>query len=798
MLITPELRRYILVLALGLVAACRSEPTEPTDAPGTPPLQRWSSPSAWPDGEVPLAGAEVVVPADRRLLLDVSPPALRSLLIEGTVQVDETRDVALTAGWIVVHGTLRAGTAERPYRKRLVITLNGPATDEIMGMGARVLGVMGGKLELFGAVRKSWTRLEGTAAAGATQLTVGESIDWRVGDRIVVASSDLDPFQAEPLQISAVSGRTVTFTPALRWQHWGQLQTFADRTVDQRAEVGLLSRNITIQGDPVSAPVTGLGGHIMVMQGGEARLSGVELYQMGQKKVLARYPLHWHLRGPSEGQFLEHSAVWKTFNRCITIHGTDQIRLEQNVCYDHIGHGIFLEDGAETGNVLTGNLGLVTRQPATGEQLLPSDVTPATFWITNPDNSFSGNVAAGSRGFGFWFALPDQPTGLSTGRVLFPRRTPLREFSDNVAHSNRNNGLHVDNGPRPDGTTETVSFRPRENPAAESPAVTAVFRNFRGYKHQGRAVWLRGHEHRLLNAVLADNAIGATFASSESFVEGSLFVGQTAIGGSAMPAGFPVRGYEFYDGRVGARNVTFVNYQPSAGRQMSAIGFNRANAFPINTGNYAEQAQFVNANGVYLEEPRADRDGDRAAVFLDGDGSVTGVPGHYVAANNPVLVTPDCGFRAEWNAWDCNRKFVRLAVRGINGEVIGPASVTRDDGATATYVGTGGDPVSVSMSLPVGLRYTVRPLGTTPTRPQLFAYGLAAADWVRVTLPYTGATVRVQRDYDTSKSIPAAASLAELDASSGDRYYHDAGARMIHLKLMAKSGRDWAALFVVP
>lgn len=740
----------------------------------------------------------MVIPAGQRVRLDQSPPALRSLLIEGTLEVDPARDLSLTAGWIVVHGAFRAGTAAAPYRKRLIITLDGPASDDIMGMGARPLGVMGGMLELYGEPRQSWTRLGATATAGGTQLTVAEDVDWRVGDRIVVASSDLDPFQAEPLQITAIAGRTITFSPALRWQHWGQLQTFDGRTVDERAEVGLLSRNITIQGEPVSAAATGLGGHIMIMQGGEARLSGVELYQMGQKRILARYPVHWHLRGQSAGQFLEHSSVWKTFNRCITIHGTDQVRLERNVCYDHIGHGIFLEDGAETGNTITGNLGLVTRQPASGEQLLPSDVTPSTYWITNPDNSFTGNVAAGSRGFGFWFALPERPTGLSAGTSHWPRRTPLGEFSDNVAHSNRNTGLNVDHGPRPDGTIETVSYRPRENPAAESPAVTAVFRNFIGYKHQGRAVWLRGHEHRLVNAVLADNAIGATFASSESFVEGSLFVGQTAIGGSAMPTGFPVRGYEFYDGRVGFRNVSFMNYQPGGGRQMSAIGFNRANAFPINPGNYGEQARFVNANRVFLEDPRADKDGDRSAVFLDDDGSVTGTAGHYIVADNPLLVTPECAFRAEWNAWDCGRRFVRLMVRGINGEVMGPAVVTREDGASATYVGTGGDPVSVSMSLPVNLGFTVRPDGSPPVRPQVFGYGLAAGDWLRIALPYTGATARVHRDYDTSRFMAAAASLAELEASSGDRYYHDLAGGMVHLKVMARSGRDWAALFIVP
>jgi cell migration-inducing and hyaluronan-binding protein len=788
----------LAALLVLLVAACATDQTAPPDdPPGTPAVTAWSSPSSWPGGVVPVAGAAVTIPAGGRIRLDVSPPVLRSLTIEGTLEVDESKDVSLTAGWIAVHGTFRAGAADRPYRKRLLITIDGPASDDALGMGSRVLGAMGGTLELFGEPRLTWTRLDATAAIGATTLTLAEAPDWRAGDRIVVSSTDLDPMQAELLTVSAVSGKTVTFTPALRWAHYGQLQTYAGRTVDERAEAGLLTHNITIQGDAAGA-ATGLGAHIMVMQGGKARLSGIELYQMGQKKQLARYPLHWHLSGPSEGQFLERSAVWKSFNRCITVHGTDLVRLERNVCYDHIGHGIFLEDGAETGNIITGNLGLVTRLPASGEALLPSDQTPATFWITNPDNAFTGNSAAGSRGFGYWFALPEQPTGLSTGRVMYPRRTPLREFRDNVAHSNRNDGLHVDRGPKPDGTTETVSYRPRVNPAAESNPVPAVFRGFRGWKHQGRAVWFRGHELRLADAILSDNAIGATFASSETFVENSLFVGQTAIGGTSMPAGFPVRGYEFYDGRVGARGNTFVNYTPGGGRQMSALGFNRTNAFALNTGNYVQSATFVNANRVYIENPVANKDGDRAAVFLDSDGSVTGTAGFFVAANNPLLAAPGCTLRAEWNAFACSRRFVRIIVRGIDGEVIGPADVTRDDGATALYVGSGNDPVQISLSLPVAMGFTVRSRAMTATRPRVFANGLVAGDWVRITLPYTGATVQVHRDYNTSASLPPAASLAELESSTGDRYYRDAAAGLIHLKVMAQNERDWAALFIVP
>ena len=86
--------------------------------------------------------------------------------------------------------------------------------------------------------------------------------------------------------------------------------------------------------------------------------------------------------------------------------------------------------------------------------LLPSDNTASTFWITNPDNTYRDNVAAGSDSTGFWFALPENPTGkfegTEIGKATWPRRTKVREFKGNTSHSNFD-GFLFDRGPRPDG-----------------------------------------------------------------------------------------------------------------------------------------------------------------------------------------------------------------------------------------------------------------------------------------------------------------------------------------------------------
>ncbi|HLL45637.1 MAG TPA: G8 domain-containing protein, partial [Longimicrobiaceae bacterium] len=421
------LPRLLALLALAALAgSCSDAGTDPAAGePDGPAPLRWSDPAAWPGG-VPQAGAAVVIPADRSILLDVSPPPLKSLEVNGTLAFDE-RDLSLSAEWIAVRGTLRIGSERKPFRRRALITLTGsdPAQD-VMGMGTKVLGVLGGTLEIHGEERVGWTRLAETAAKGAMQITLERAPDWRPGDRIAVASTDFDPLQAEEAVVKAVHGKTVMLEQPLRYGHWGALQRFGGRTLDERAEVGLLTRNVTIRGDDASAG--GFGGHIMVMGTGQTHVQGVELYLMGQKGRVARYPFHWHMAGSVEGSYLRASSIWRTQNRCVTVHGSHDARVEGNVCYDHLGHGYFLEDGIETGNLLEGNLGFRSRAPAAGDAVLPSDSRPATFWITHPDNTVRGNVAAGSQGFGFWYALPEHPTGLSTDASVWPRRTPLGEL----------------------------------------------------------------------------------------------------------------------------------------------------------------------------------------------------------------------------------------------------------------------------------------------------------------------------------------------------------------------------------
>ena len=802
---------YLRVVA-GLVALALLSPV-PSAAAATggvtarslTTVQRWSDPATW-GGAVPMAGQKVTIPSGAKVLLDTDTPSLGGLMVDGTLRFAR-KDLALTSRYVMVHGILQVGTEAKPFKDRAVITLTGAESEaDVMGMGTKVLGVMAGTIDLHGQRVKGWTRLTESASPGARQITVADDLSWRPGDRIVIASSDYWDHHDETATITHKDGRTFEIDDTLDYRHWGTIQTFAGREVDERAEVGLLSRNITIRGDD-SSETSGFGGHMMIMEGATARIEGVEFDNMGQRKRLRRYPVHFHMDGAAPESYLRKNSIHDSSNRCIVVHGTHQLRVQGNVCYDHVGHGIFLEDGIETDNVITNNLGLGTLSVENG--LLPSDRRAATFWITNPDNVVKGNVAAGSDGIGFWYALPKNPTGLSTSASVFPRRTPLKSFKGNVAHSNGDVGLNVDHGPRPNGETETAYYSPLVDPSdPESDETVARFENFTAYFNRDRGIWSRGENHVFTNAVLADNRSGATFASSESFLENSLVVGETANKGMtesweeqghegrALPFFWepdtPIVGFEFYDGRVGVSDTTFVGFNRNPVRESGALGYLTPDAFSIHPKNFASNVSFVNATPVYLADPEPGMDGDLSKVFVDHDGSVTGSAGKTVVVNNPFLLTDTCTFRAAWNAHVCDGDYANVILTSHDGEPadIKPVTLTRSDGVVQTLMGCCDDSDGAVTSVIPNQAYDLAFNGGTPAEVHLVLWN-GRSDWVQFALSVPP-TFSVNR---WGYPVPAKTSLDALGSADRSAYYYDAATSTLHLRLVGRD-TDWEELRV--
>src|ERR1700749_1540951 len=95
-------------LALGAAAAASAQedhahmkmPAPAAAASSGVAQSRWSDPKSWPDGKVPREGDAVTIGKDKNIVLDVSPPALRSLTINGKLSFSNEKDLELKADWV--------------------------------------------------------------------------------------------------------------------------------------------------------------------------------------------------------------------------------------------------------------------------------------------------------------------------------------------------------------------------------------------------------------------------------------------------------------------------------------------------------------------------------------------------------------------------------------------------------------------------------------------------------------------------------------------------------------------------
>jgi hypothetical protein len=431
----------------------------------------WNQTSIWPNGTLPTINDDVTVPAGITLTM-VGTCKAKSVTVNGKLNAVNTQPagawINLQTESILITGAgalMEIGTEAQPYHatERCVITLVGA---KINGAPGRYKGIMtenGGKLDLHGKKRMSWTNLSTTANAGRNSITLQKAVDWEVGDVIALTSTALASGATKSWEnvdqatITAISAdkKTISLAAPLKFTHIGGTKSYT-RARDNKTwkadifgEVGLLSHYIKIQSDRAENDAEGFGGHIMVMKNSTSYVEHVELYKMGQKAVQGRYPFHWHLaENTARGSYFRNSSVHKSFNRAVTIHGTDYITVDGIFAYDHIGHGIFLEDGGERFNTIQNNVVFVTRKPKKGEELTPSDNqfnapqnrTPGSYWITNPNNIFINNVAAGTEGTGFWIAAPEANPLFASNTIpyykgIVPFKEPLGKFDGFVVHT---------------------------------------------------------------------------------------------------------------------------------------------------------------------------------------------------------------------------------------------------------------------------------------------------------------------------------------------------------------------------
>ena len=259
---------------------------------------------------------------------------------------------------------------------------------------------------------QSWVRLAGVSSDSKT-LTLSQAMTtWKAGDHIVVTTTDYLPTHNEEVCIDHLENGGLTVVlgacPAgqpplptkLQYQHNATVYTLPSdmpasigprplpsgprnelvpaRTIETRAAVGLLTRDIEILSDPDTPdtdtsehdhfpPSKGyFGGHTVVRQGpAQYQVKGVEFYHLGQGGVIGHYPVHFHMDRKTsdentpitEAPYVRDSSIHDSMTRWITVHATQGMIVQRNVGYQSIGHGFYLEDATEVNNKIYGNLG---------------------------------------------------------------------------------------------------------------------------------------------------------------------------------------------------------------------------------------------------------------------------------------------------------------------------------------------------------------------------------------------------------------------------------------------------------
>ncbi|MEM1073408.1 MAG: G8 domain-containing protein [Pseudomonadota bacterium] len=490
-----------------------------------------------------------------------------------------------------------------------------------MGEGSRL------EIHAADASKESWTQLSENAYAGDSVLHFTEDTGWEVGDEIAIAPSGQDYTEDEVRTVAGISddGKTVTLNEPLEFDHYGKLESYSDGDdsweVDMRAEVALLSRNVTIQGDADSA-VDGYGAHTMVMHGAEQHISGAEFYRVGQEDILGKYPIHWHMLDDASGQYVTNVSIHESYQKGATIHGTSNVLFEDNVIFDHVGHGFFMEDGSETGNVVKDNLVFGTYASDTGEPIPTDQTDVASYWIENVSNTFIGNHAAGSENVGFFIAPATEtgPHGLSEGMDV-PNDAGDFHFAGNTASSSEFGIFldgHVD--------SETLEHVDGQNFSLDG---SLYFSDTTAYANSEVGLWsFKGNASDnyvvVTDAKFADNTSNLEVRGDDLLFHNSVSIGESDnIAADKNVANFGVKTYRNSDASMD--NVHFVNFD----NHSDDVAISLQEGELKDYGDNFRDITFENVENelLFRDTTALLRPDDAFNTVARDDGSLTGVEG---------------------------------------------------------------------------------------------------------------------------------------------------------------------------
>jgi len=415
---------------------------------------RWSEPTLWSKGRLPLRGESVVIALGHIVTYDVfSDVEIGRVLIQGTLAFARDRVTRLDTGNVIVGlgGYLEMGTAASPIPATVVAEIRfvisasatctgGPGFVE----GDTGLWVMtGGRWEAHGApVRVTWSKLSETASVGTSLVRVVDNAsDWQPGSWVVVTPTDMGTRspataltypQYEERQIVSATWKTtyteILLSSALAYKH--------EVVGNAAGEVALLSRSVVITS---KYPTDKVNAHTMFMAGSTGGIGYAEFRDMGALGCLGRYPVHFHMMSDgSRGMVVKGASIWRSNNNFMNIHVSSGITVEDTVGYHTTGVGYYIGEPAagmhSADNLFLNNMAARVVYRTGG--LAIGKFRGSGFWIQSMNSTLIGNVASGSwtsgdNDSGFHIAEADEFTdGFSP--LLMVR---------NEAHTNNGSGM---------------------------------------------------------------------------------------------------------------------------------------------------------------------------------------------------------------------------------------------------------------------------------------------------------------------------------------------------------------------
>jgi hypothetical protein len=415
-----------------------------SDTPRTEKL--WSKTASWAGGALPVAGEHVVIPSADRIVLDIADtPILGSLKIEGELVFksnDESLPViTLNSKSIWVKGTLTVGSeaTRYPAERKAIIKLHSGGDklvlNQLADVGSKVLAVTG-RIDLYGRkIEKSVERL--TQSISPSQANVVIQMDsnfasqYRAGDKLLIGSTSFAA-ESEVVEVVRVNPEGSITVNAVKYFHYGAadatvLNVGSGASIDTRAEVSLLTRNVQLQTDDVSNTQ---GGSLVFSSVATTLFNGVSAFVNIKDVQISNYGKAGSTSYAAvKFQWNPFASVTSTFSNnviedsnapALIVDTTFKATIENNVIYNSVHNGaVFRGSNSE----INFNNNLINTVSKGGSKASANFYSHGAIFTTT--SNFKDNIAVGCASYCYVHAF-DACNASPTNNAV---------FEGNVAHS---------------------------------------------------------------------------------------------------------------------------------------------------------------------------------------------------------------------------------------------------------------------------------------------------------------------------------------------------------------------------